>query len=208
LQPTGVGYEQGRKNRIAREQTTAAIKAEVAAISDIAPVDPIQARRDELAQKMKWAAGAEKNALRERIRVRDDHLKVKAAEAAEAKRLEQFGQHPAVQNMREAATATLRNATTLYPGVDPTKFERLATIANNKDFACPLHASRVFFEALADIENDQFAADNAKHREALLATGQQFGALNTAEAAAAASKARLDAAKAQLGGDDVQQDSE
>jgi len=207
LAPTGLTYEQSRLNRLAREETTRSIQDEVRQLSDRQPVDPIQARRDDLAQKLKWAAGSEKMALRERINVLDIHLKKTADEAAEMKRREDFAAHPAVINARTAAD-TMRSAATLYPDVPPEAIQKILTIASSPDFSDPLHMSRCLYGALSEVEDLQFAADERKHTEALTLTAQNFSVLNAAEAASLASKARLDAARKNLGADDVQQDSE
>jgi hypothetical protein len=186
------------------DETRRQIRAEVAEMSDRNKPNPIRTYRDELKAKLRYAPPSERSRITSRLEVLDAELARHEAAEQEAKRLESFAAHPAVVNMREAASVTLRNASTLYPAVDSTKFQKLKAVSESNDFIDPMHASRMFFGLLSEIENEQFQADQKRHTEALAETGKSFSTLNSAEAAAAASKARLEAAQKALGGDNVQ----
>jgi len=205
--PHGLSHADAVRAAKARQEVAEMVRAQVAELSDKPKVDGLQARRDELAQKMKWASPQERDRLREKLKLYDERIRENEAIEQERQRQIAFSNDPKVKNVRTIAE-TLRSATHLYPAVDPVEIEKLKAIAASPDFQSVDHLHKVFFDALSIVEQTQYAADDAKTREALELTSKTFGELNLATETARQSRERLDAARKNLGADDAQQDSE
>lgn len=200
LQPGRTPQQLFRDLRVA-EETRQAIREDVKGLSDREKPDPIKTYRDELKQKLQYATPSERARLKSRLEILEAKIAENDAAAAEQIRQEDFNANPLVINAR-ALVEGVRDLSRLYPDVPAEKVQRLKAIAAaSSEFIDPQHFSRVVSEALSEVESLQLEADERKHREALIETGKSFSTLNSAEAAAQASKARLEAAQ-KLGDDD------
>jgi glutathione S-transferase len=176
------------------ERTREQIRQEVQELSDREKPDPIKAHRDELKAKLQYATPNDRARIKARLEILDAKIAENDAIAAEKNRQADFAANPLVANAR-AMVENVRHIETLYPDVPPEDLQRLKAIANSPDFIDPEHFARTVSDALSAVETRQHEADERKHREALIATGQSFSTLNSAEAAALASKQRLEAAQ-------------
>ncbi len=198
----GMTHTQSMQAAKARAEVAEQVRREVAEMSDAPKPDPLQARRDQLAHDLKWASSeSERRSLREALKMYDEKLKADAEVAQEKARIERFSADKQTMLVRTAAE-TLRSAATLYPDVDVLEIERAKAVAFSNDFHDPAHLAKTFFAKLAEIEEAQYAADDAKRRQQTELTSQTFGELNVANERAKASAARLADAKAKLEGGD------
>jgi hypothetical protein len=183
------------------DETRQAIRQDIAELSDREKPDPIVAHRDELKRKLQYATPDERTKIKARLEILDKKIAENEAAAAEQDRQERFNKNPLVINAR-ALVDNVRHLEVLYPDVSPDDLSRLKAISSaSSEFSDPAYFAKVVSDALSAVESKQLEADERKHREALIATGQSFSTLNSAEAAALASKQRLEAAKALGGGD-------
>jgi hypothetical protein len=187
--------EQLYKDLKIQEETRRAIRDDVKSLSDREPVDPIREYASTLRKRLPYATPAERERIKGRLELLDAKIAEQEATKAEQQRQEDFNAHPLVVTAR-ALVDGIHHPEVLYPDIAPEKWQRMKAIsAASSEFVDPQHFANTVRDALSEIETEQLAADERKHREALAATGQQFSALNSAEAAAAASKARLEAAQ-------------
>jgi hypothetical protein len=205
----GMTHAQSMRAQKARAEVAEQIKREVAELAGVPEKDHLQERRDKLAHDLKWASSeTERRSLREALKMYDERLAERAAERAEQARIERFSDDPQVRNVR-AFVETLRSAPQLYGAVDPTQIEVLKAIGLSTDFHDPGHLAKTFWAKLAEIEEAQYAHDDAKRREQIELASAKLGELNEAQDRASASAARLAEAKAKMeGGENGSQPSD
>jgi hypothetical protein len=175
LQPSGVSHEQGMRNRRAREETAKAIEADVAAMSDKAPHDPIREYAEKLKAEAKFASPSRKEAIRNRLKVLTVELERREAAAAESKRVEDFKAHPATILAAEALKGL-----SYLTDIPPEEIEKLKTIVGRADlWTDPTTMSERFWEHHDALLEKQIAIDGKSEFWLLIRIFKSFRLLTT-----------------------------